>query len=261
MKNLILDNKLHERLLNLKYYFITDIDGTLIYQKDNEGLEELNTWIEKNRHRLIFGVATGRDKSWTKRVFEKYDLATPDIIICSAGSELYYTKDFIPDTEWTDHIAYQWDAEKLKEILSGFQKISLQDEEIKSPFKVSFQVKEGFEAADLSVIHDNLEKNEIQVNIHFSYNTYLDFFPIRASKGKVLKYLSQKWNSPLSYFVTAGNGANDLDMLKGEMKGIVVGNYKPPLEVLRGEKDIYFASHPSSKGIMEGIHYFDFRHD
>ncbi len=45
----------------------------------------------------------------------------------------------------------------------------------------------------------------------------------------------------MEHFITAGNSGNDIDMLKGKAKGIVVANYSPELEELRKNKFIYFA--------------------
>jgi sucrose-phosphate synthase len=58
---------------------------------------------------------------------------------------------------------------------------------------------------------------------------------------------------PLEHFITAGNSGNDIDMLKGKVKGIVVANYSPELEELRKNRLIYFSEHPLAKGVLDGI--------
>ena len=60
---------------------------------------------------------------------------------------------------------------------------------------------------------------------------------------------------PLGNFITAGNSGNDIDMLKGKTKGIVVANYSPELEELKKNKSIYFAKQILSKGVLEGIQH------
>lgn len=57
-------------------------------------------------------------------------------------------------------------------------------------------------------------------------------------------------------FITAGNGGNEIDMLKGKTKGIVVSNYSPELESLKRSKGVYFANKQVSKGVMEGIKHY-----
>jgi len=39
---------------------------------------------------------------------------------------------------------------------------------------------------------------------------------------------------------------------------VVVGNYSPELEKLKGQKYIYFAEHPSADGILEAIDHYQF---
>jgi sucrose-phosphate synthase len=89
-------------------------------------------------------------------------------------------------------------------------------------------------------------------------NKYLDFLPFRAGKGNAVRYLSYKWKVPIENFITAGNSGNDIDMLRGKTKGIVVANYSPELEELKKykNKNIYFANQPLAKGVLEGIQFY-----
>ena len=86
-------------------------------------------------------------------------------------------------------------------------------------------------------------------------NKFLDILPFRASKGNAIRFLSNKWKTPVEKFLTAGNSGNDIDMLKGKSKGIVVANYSPELEELRDNKFIYFTKYPLWKGVLEGINF------
>ena len=47
-------------------------------------------------------------------------------------------------------------------------------------------------------------------------------------------------------------------MLRGEPRAVVVGNYSLELEKLKGQKNIYFAGHPSAAGILEAIDHYQF---
>jgi len=47
-------------------------------------------------------------------------------------------------------------------------------------------------------------------------------------------------------------------MLRGEPLGVVVGNYSPELEKLRGIRNIYFARQKYCGGILEGIEQYQF---
>lgn len=85
---------------------------------------------------------------------------------------------------------------------------------------------------------------------------YLDILPVRAGKGRAVRYLSAKWKLPIEQFITAGNAGNDMGMLKGKTKGIVVANYSPELEPLRQSRSVYFSKQPTARGVLEGIKYY-----
>jgi len=86
---------------------------------------------------------------------------------------------------------------------------------------------------------------------------FLDILPFRASKGNAIRFLSNKWRTPVEKFLTAGNSGNDIDMLKGRVKGIVVANHSPEMASLKNLKDIYFARKNLSEGVLEGVAHYE----
>jgi sucrose-phosphate synthase len=110
----------------------------------------------------------------------------------------------------------------------------------------------------LAKIHDTLAGNKIKYTLIYSHEKYLDIIPYRASKGKAIRYLSYKWEIPLSHFLVSGDSGNDEEMLRGEQMGVVVGNYSPELEDLKGVNKIYFADKSGPGGILEGIRKYNF---
>lgn len=244
------------RLSQADLFLISDLDGTLIDEKGVNELSQFKNWVEDRHDNVIFGIATGRNRDLTQKALETYDLPRADILICSAGSELYYTQKFIPDSGWKSHISYRWDREKLANALQKFPKIRLQEADAQWAFKLSYYVDEDFGEDDLANLYKFLDDNRLKTNVLLTDNTFLDFLPSRASKGNALKYLSYKWNMPLDQFITAGNGGNDIDMLNGKAKGIVVSNYSPELEILRKNRRVYFANSSLSEGVLEGIAHY-----
>jgi sucrose-phosphate synthase len=82
--------------------------------------------------------------------------------------------------------------------------------------------------------------------------------PYRASKRKAIRYLSYQWEIPLANFLVCGDSGNDEDMLRGEPRAVVVGNYSPELEPLKGLRNVYFAAQKFAGGILEGIEHYQF---
>jgi sucrose-phosphate synthase len=245
-----------KKLTNAELFIISDLDGTLLDGNDNKGLSEFTGWINEHRSEVVFGVASGRNKTITEKAFAKYDLPKPDILICSAGSEIYYSDKFIPDKGWEKHINYQWKREELATVLSNFQHIYPQEEAAQQQFKLSYYVTAEFNEDSMANLYKLLDDHKLRARILLTDGKYLDLLPFRASKGSAVRYLSYKWKMPLEHFITAGNSGNDKDMLNGKAKSIVVANYSEELETLRKNKSIYFTKTPLATGVLEGIKHY-----
>lgn len=247
------------RLLKTPVFFISDLDGTLIEGENAPGLPELITYLNKNK--IIFGLSTGRNVPMTRAAIKTHPLLSQaDIFICSVGTEIYYTQDFLPDRGWEQHIRFQWNRGKLKELLKDYPGIKLQEEEAQTPYKLSYYVTEGFGDDQMADIYHHLDTHRIRAKLFLTDNRHLDLVPPRAGKGKALHYLSYKWKKDIRNFLAAGNGGNDLGMLGGRTNGIVVSNHSAELVALKENPNVYFASAPLADGVMEGIvHYFKTR--
>lgn len=242
-----------KKLTKAKLFIISDLDGTLVDKDKFNGLNELKQWIGDKKDKIVFGVASGRNKEITKQAFSDYNLPYPDILICSAGSEIYYTDKLIPDNGWESHIEYQWKRKELANALNKFPGLRLQEDDAQWKFKISYYVDNNFTDDDVADLYKYLDDKKLRAKILLTENHYLDVLPFRASKGSAVRYLSYKWKIPMEHIITAGNSGNDIDMLKGKAKGIVVANYSRELEGLRKNKLIYFSKNNLSEGVLEGI--------
>ena len=244
-----------KKLIDAEQFFITDLDGTLVEGDDTTGLDELMRWLKENPD-IVFGISSGRSKDLLQQALRKYPVKDPDVLICSAGTEIYYTKDFIPDEGWKSHIGYQWKRARIIEALMHFKGITLQEDEAQWPFKISYYTTGEFSADRLADLNKILYDKKLPAKILLTDSRFLDIIPRRAGKGSAVRYLSYKWQLPVDQFITAGNGGNDIDMLQGKSKAIVVANYSKELDVLKGKRNIYFSKNILSKGIMEGIRFY-----
>lgn len=245
-----------KKLVKAELFVICDLDGTLVNETDAPGLEQFKNWTVEHQEKVVFGVATGRNRMLTNEAFEIFDLPEPDVLICSAGSEVYYTRQFLKDQGFESHINYQWRRNELKQALKGYPGLEPQEQEAQWQFKLSYYVTQHFGADELANLHKFLDDKKLKVKVLLTDNKYLDLLPWRASKGNAVRYLSYKWKVPLHRFITAGNGGNDKDMLIGKPNGIVVSNYSAELEPLRNGKHIYFAKTRCAIGVMEGIEHY-----
>lgn len=241
------------RLIALNHFLITDIDNTFIGE-DNSRLADLLAILERHKGRIGFGVATGRTIEATIRILERHHVPPPDVIISSVGSEIYYGPERQFAQGWATHIAHQWRREKIVDLLSDLDFLTYQEEDTQREFKISYYMSPGKER--LARIHNRLLRNKCRYNLIYSHDQYLDILPYRASKGKAIRYLSYKWEIPLGRFYVSGDSGNDEEMLRGEPRAVVVGNYSHELEALRESRHIYFAKAPCAGGIIEGLRHY-----
>ena len=255
MKVAVPSDAIGRRLAKLNYFLITDIDNTLIGD-DNDQLEALLQLLKKHRDHIGFGVATGRTIESAKAHLEKFGAHAPDVVIASVGSEIYYGKHLHYGRGWETHISAQWDRKKIVRLLKDIPELTYQEEDAQRRFKVSYNMKPGKDR--LAKIHHRLLHSKCRYNLIYSHNKHLDILPHRASKGKAIRYLSYKWEIPLANFLVCGDSGNDEEMLRGEPKAVVVGNYSTELEILKGLRNIYFAKQNCAGGILEGIQHYKF---
>jgi sucrose-phosphate synthase len=244
-----------KRLARLERFLFTDIDNTLIGE-DNQHLPELIEKLKGGRDGLGFAVATGRNADAAAEFLASHDVPSPDIVVGSVGTEIYYGEDLYYDRGWDTHLASQWNREKIAEVLAELDFLEYQEEDAQRKFKVSFHMSPGEDR--LEKVHDLLTRNKCRYTLIYSQDKHLDIIPYRASKGKAIRYLSYKWEIPLENLLICGDSGNDEEMLRGEPKSVVVGNYSPELESLKGAKNVYFASKPCAGGILEAMEKYRF---
>lgn len=244
-------------LLKTPVFFISDLDGTLIDNENAPGLEELMRFLKVHREKVIFGISTGRNVALTREALQQHPLLSmADILICSVGTEIYYTADFLEDKSWKEHINYQWKRQKLVEVLQNYPGLELQEAEAQTAHKLSYYITGAFDDEHLSRLYKKLEESQLRAKIYVTDNMHLDIVPIRSGKGKAVHYLSYKWKKPIQNFLVSGNGGNDLGMLGGKTNGIVVSNYSPELIILKENPNVYFCQKPFAEGVLEGIQYY-----
>ncbi|MFC1493178.1 HAD-IIB family hydrolase [candidate division KSB1 bacterium] len=246
--------KMDRKLVEKDILLITDIDNTLIGERD-----ALNRFIEhlKDDYKdKALGIATGRHLESTMDILKKWKVPVPNILITAVGTEIYYGPNYVLDTSWENHINYRWEPDLIYEVMEDFQGVKLQERINQRKFKISYNIDPDVIVTKKAVVKFLREKR-LSVKVVLSQGAFLDILPIRASKGLAVRFLSMKWGIEMDKIYIAGDSGNDEDMLRGQTKGIVVGNYSPEIEHLRKDNNIYFAESEYADGIIEGLHYYE----
>jgi len=248
-----------KKLFSAEKLIVTDIDNTLL--GDENCTREFADLLRNKHEKVRFAVATGRTVDSALDVLKENDIPHPDVIIPSVGSEIYYNHlgKLIYSKGWEVHISNQWNREKTMRLLKKFKFLTYQEEPAQRMFKISYYMKDV--KSYLDKIKEELISNRVKANIIFSHGQYLDILPYRASKGKAIRYLAYRWNIPYENILVAGDSGNDKEMLKGDLLGVVVGNYSKELQKLKGSKRVYFSKKNYAGGIIDGIRNYKFMND
>lgn len=251
-------NRRKSRLPTIQRLVTCDIDNTLL--GDSDGLVALMLKLEQAGDSVGFAVATGRHIGSASRVLRRNNIPAPDIFISSVGSEIHYGKQLIKDERWEQHISYRWEPELLRQALKNIQGLRLQTKDSQRPHKISYLINTE-KSPSIKDIKQHLRKLNLHANVIYSHQAYLDLLPIRASKGQAVRYLGDKWGLAPESLLVAGDSGNDIEMLRGDTLGIVVGNYSPELAQLKGEPFIYFAESNYAWGVLEGLTHYNFTNE
>ena len=248
-------NRLPNKLVTCDRLLICDIDDTLL--GDETALRELIERLRQAGDHVGFGVATGRHLDSAVQVLRKHRIPAPDVLITSVGAEIHYGADHVHDDAWGRHLDYRWNPTGIRELLADDEGLELQEEKHQRRHKISYYV-DGRVGPEREVIVKRLRTHDLHATVIHSHGQYLDLLPVHASKGKAVRYIASRWGLPMERVVTVGDSGNDEEMLSGDACAIVVGNYSPELEALRGRPRIRFVEGRFARGVIEGLDHYAF---
>jgi sucrose-phosphate synthase len=243
------------RLPSVDRILVCDVDDTLL--GDRAALDALLERLHDGDANVGLAVATGRGLESTRKVLKDWDVPDADVLITSVGSEIYYGSGMSEDPGWRAHLGYRWRADALREAMKDIRGVRLQPKSEQRKYKISYYV-DPEKMPSPREIQRHLRQLDLHAKVIYSHQAYLDLLPVRASKGLAVRYLAMKWGIEPERWLVAGDSGNDEEMLSGNTLGVVVSNYSPELERLRGRPRIYFADADHAWGILEGIDHYDF---
>ena len=236
-----------------RHYLVCDIDDTLT--GDDRAMRQLTDLIN-DRDDILFGIATGRNLQSARAFLEESMLPDPSLLITSVGTRIDYNfGKFNQDTHWHRHIQFRWQPREIRALLSQIDWLEPQEPEAQTHDKISYYLDRPLPTA-ARAIKTLLRKSSLQARVVVSRNRCVDVLPVRASKGHALRYVSWRFGIDMSHVLTAGDSGNDIDMLRGLSRGIVVGNYSKEMDVLKKSKDVYFSEQANAAGILDGLRHY-----
>ncbi|CAG9327031.1 unnamed protein product [Blepharisma stoltei] len=276
----IYDEKLIEiETNNQKIMLLSDLDNTLVGYNEvaRSALIRFNEyWIRKHLFsgsKLVYN--TGRDFCrYISLLNDGFELLEPDLLITGAGVEAYtidkLSGEYILHENISDlYDLEHWDSSTVQQIIAKdfpwlytpaennvhklkiWMKANMQDFLLhSSALKLYFKNHENLMRygkiikAKIIIAGDNLEWK----NFHITAQN--------GGKNTGVAFAKAFFNFEEKYMIAAGDSGNDIDMFKGEIWGIIVGNYEEELGAWLNKKpriNKIISNYSFADGIIDGI--------
>lgn len=215
----------------------TDLDRTLIPNGDQpespQARERFNNLVRCPHITLAF--VTGRHRELVELAMGEYGLPVPDYVIADAGSSIYQIEAgaWASWIYWEREITRGWSVATHAQIRSLFGDLSplqLQEPEKQGLFKLSYYLPLQFQQELLEQeLSARLEASGIAATLVWSRDEMaavglLDVLPEAATKLHAIEFLMQRLGFGLDNTIFAGDSGNDLSVLAGPIKAILVAN-------------------------------------
>lgn len=235
-----------------------DIDNTLIdfhtYQSNFK-----KTWNKFGKDLdIILTFNTGRLIDDVLHLIEKNVLPQPDYIISGVGTHIYNFNKKCIEKEFNDVLDEGWNIDAVENIINKIDHpISEQPTKFQHSYKRSYFFHDANEALIDSITKDFINAN-MDVNVVYSGNKYLDILPKWANKGNALHWLIKRLKLKTNQVLVAGDSGNDAAMFDlKNVAGIVVANAHEELYIYTKYKSVYHTEKEKSDGVIEGLIYYD----
>lgn len=230
----------------------TDLDGTFLAGDPEDRLSLYQTIVAHPEIQLAY--VTGRSLEAVLPLLADPTLPCPDFIIADVGASLYDGHTLQPLQPLQAQIDQRWPGEsQVAQALADFPDLERQD--VPQARRCSyFCTPERAADPALRAIAD-----ELNCDLLYSADLYLDFLPRGVNKGSSLQALTDWLGLEHDQVLAAGDTLNDLAMLSRSFKGVCVGASELRLlEATRQHSRTFHASRPGCGGILEAFVHFGF---
>jgi len=227
----------------------TDLDGTFL-AGDAAARHRLYQLVTMHQDvDLIF--VTGRGLESVMPLLADPTIPQPKYIICDVGATIVEGSTLQPVQPIQSHIEQRWPGEHAVErVMADHPAFTRQD--VPQQRRCSYYCDPE---ALTPALHQLAE--ELDCDVLYSADRYLDFLPKGVNKGSTLHALVQHLGVDPKTVLVAGDTLNDLSMYQLGFPAVCVGRSEPALlEATQGLDHVLHARSAGCAGILEAIGHF-----
>jgi len=238
--------------MNRQKLLISDVDFTLL--GDDDHLAEFANWYARNKARFQLVLTSGRFPKSIIESIETTHLPAPEVVIGGVGTEIWFFPSCRRVSGWPVCRLEYWDANRVRSILTGMDRLEPQADEFQSDYKASYFLRDA-DPAELELIRTTLLEQSINAELVYSSQRDLDVLPQGCNKGAAAEYIAHYMGFDPSDVIVCGDSANDISMFGYGFSGVVVGNAHAELKALDAPS-VYQSSKRHASGVLDGIEYW-----
>eukprot|EP00475_Leptophrys_vorax_P000767 TRINITY_DN10420_c0_g1_i1.p1 TRINITY_DN10420_c0_g1~~TRINITY_DN10420_c0_g1_i1.p1 ORF type:complete len:354 (+),score=-0.51 TRINITY_DN10420_c0_g1_i1:38-1099(+) len=246
---------------------VSDLDNTMVDHKDGNhtALREFGSlWQSAFSSNSLLVYSTGRSPTLYLELKSQVPLLTPDMVICSVGTEIKYGADMRADGGWEAYLDEGWDRQAVVEEAKQFSQLRFQTDSEQRPHKVSFHLDKADAGAVVEPLRAKLRARGLPAKLIYSGGYDLDILPERAGKGQALAYLLRRFTEagkPPRHTLACGDSGNDAELFEVQgAYGVIVGNAMEELvawyDAHKDTRHVFRATQRCAGGIVQAIEHF-----
>jgi sucrose-6F-phosphate phosphohydrolase len=259
---------------------VSDLDGTMVGH-DEYTRAFRDFWSSSAKpagSKLVY--STGRSlASFNDLIAKKSDvMVEPDKLICAVGTKVFERSadGWIEDDGWSKALGVNWsnavvaDAAKRAVDECGHENAHFRPADEQNEHKVTVGVKDEYASVVERMLRDACAASGLDHKIIISGSCgwkFVDCVSAGAGKLESLEYVRKQLGFEHLQTIACGDSGNDILMLSGDTRCIIVGNAESELRQWANDRmangqlaleRVFLATENEALGILQGLREFGF---